>query len=161
MRPDARRIAFIWFMIACLVFLAGCSSSNTLEKIEPQEGVETIVLEGTCSAEVGDDTIKVTLHSNLLEGTVVVFSIDTYDGTELASQIYSVSGETIYAEFERDDTYTGIVYASVVASPSIGSQPENVRDAYGRYFQNVDGEHIIWDTKENIFIVQSEKINLG
>ena len=161
MKSYAKYIALSLMAVLCFSLLAGCSSSSTVAKLEPQEGVVSIVLTGGCTAEVTDNMIKVTLQSNLMQGTVVRFTIDSYDGTELAYKQYAVSGDNIYAEFERGATYPDIVYASVVASPTIGSQPDEVKDAYGRYFQNIDGEHIIWNGAENIFIVQSDKIVLS
>ena len=107
------------------------------------------------------DTLRIDFSSNLQEGAVVKFSVDSYEGKELASKEYSVSGENIYAEFAVDPEWEGVLYATVQCSPQVGSQPSEVTDLYGNYFQNIDGEHVIWNDKSNIFLVQSEKINLG
>ena len=48
----------------------------------------------------------------------------------------------------------------MVAAPSIGGQPKEVTEAYGRYFQNIDGSCVIWNKSENIFLAQSAKIEL-
>ena len=113
-------------------------------------------LEGKCTAEAADGKVTVYLHTNLLEGTVVRFCLDTYDGEQLASEVYTVSGETIQTSFPIEADWEGkLVYASVVAAPSIGGQPKEVTEAYGRYFQNIDGSCVIWDKSENIFLAQS------
>ena len=46
------------------------------------------------------------------------------------------------------------------ARRQVGSQPDEVEELYGKYFQNIDGDHVIWNEKNNIFIVQSDKIDL-
>lgn len=47
------------------------------------------------------------------------------------------------------------------ARRQVGSQPDEVEELYGKYFQNIDGDHVIWNEKNNIFIVQSDKVDLG
>ncbi len=161
MRRNAKRYIIAAYILACIMMFAGCSGNAALAQKEPQEGSTVYQLEGKCTAQVSEDQIVIYLHSNLLEGTAVNFCIDTYDGVELVSKVYAVSGETISATFDLDPSWKGkLVYASVVAAPSVGKQAENVTEAYGRYFQNIQGDCVIWNKSENIFMVQSDKITL-
>lgn len=157
-----KRIAALCLMLAlAAMLLVSCGGSAGLKRLEPKEGVEKVKLEGSCTAKIMGDTLRIDFSSNLQEGAVVKFSVDSYEGKELASKEYSVSGENIYAEFAVDPEWEGVLYATVQCSPQVGSQPSEVTDLYGNYFQNIDGEHVIWNDKSNIFLVQSEKINLG
>ena len=134
MNKNRRKIAAVISLCLLMAMLAGCSGGKvSLTKKEPQEGATVYTLEGKCTAEAADGKVTVYLHSNLLEGTAVRFCLDTYDGEQLASEVYTVSGETIQKE---------------------------VTEAYGRYFQNIDGSCVIWDKSENIFLAQSAKIEL-
>lgn len=161
MKQNRRIIGLIACLMLCIIVLAGCKSNAALAQKQPQEGDTLYQMSGKCTAEVADGKVTIYLDSNLLEGTAVKFCLDTYDGTQLASEIYSVSGGTISAAFEMDPSWEGkLVYASVVAAPSLGRQPSEVTDAYGRYFQNMQGACVIWDKTENIFLAQSGKIQL-
>lgn len=161
MKLTRRMVALMACLMLCMAVLAGCSGNAALAQKQPQEGDTIYQLSGKCTAKVEDGKIVIYLHSNLLEGTAVQFCLDTYDGTQLASAVYSVSGETISATFEMEPSWEGkLVYASVAAAPSLGKQPSAVTEAYGRYFQNIQGESIIWNKAENVFLVQSGKIQL-
>ena len=156
------RISALCLMLAlAAMLLVSCGGSAGLKRLEPKEGVEKVKLEGSCTAEITGETLRINFSSNLQEGAVVKFSVDSYEGKELASKEYSVSGENIYAEFAIEPEWEGVLYGTVQCSPQVGSQPSEVTDLYGNYFQNIDGEHVIWNDKSNIFLVQSEKINLG
>ena len=162
MNKNRRKIAAVISLCLLVAMLAGCSGGKvSLTKKEPQEGATVYTLEGKCTAEAADGKVTVYLHSNLLEGTAVRFCLDTYDGEQLASEVYTVSGATIQTSFPIEADWEGkLVYASVVAAPSIGGQPKEVTEAYGRYFQNIDGSCVIWNKSENIFLAQSAKIEL-
>lgn len=161
MNKKTRILALCLMLALAAMLLVSCGSSSGLQRLEPKEGVEKVELSGSCTAEITGDTLRINFSSNLQNGAIVKFSVDSYEGKELASKEYSVSGENIYAEFDIDPAWEGVVYATVQCSPQVGSQPSEVTDLYGNYFQNIDGEHVIWNDKSNIFIVQSEKINLG
>ncbi len=148
-------------LMAALFLLSGCGGSKPLTKFTPQEGVEPVVLTGAITAKVENGKITAYLTSNLEVGTVVRFTVDSYDGDELAEALYSISGENVKVEFDIEEDWSGKVYVSAVACPSVGSQPKAVTEVYGRYFQNIDGENVIWNSKENIFVVQSEKFSVN
>ena len=161
MKLTKRMVALAACLMLCMAVLAGCSGKTALAQKQPQEGDTVYQLSGKCTAEVKDGKVTSYLHSNLLEGTAVQFCLDTYDGTQLASATYSVSGEAISATFEMEPAWEGkLIYASVAAAPSLGKQPSAVTEAYGRYFQNIEGDCVIWNKSENIFLAQSGKIQL-
>ena len=161
MKKKYKIFALSLALLMAAMLLASCGGGSALKKLEPQEGVEKVQLNGSCAVQVTGDTLRIDFSSNLLNGAIVKFSVDDYEGKELAAKEYSVSGEHIYAEFEIDPSWKGIVYGTVQCSPQTGSQPTEVTELYGKFFQNIDGEQIIWNEKNNIFIVQSEKVKLG
>lgn len=161
MKAMKKGMALVLCLVLCVTVLTGCGGSKALEQIKPQEGKEVYTLTGECTAEVKDGKITIYLTSNLLEGTVACFSVDSYDGEELVNESYAISGETVSVSFDIPAEWEGkAVYATVTAAPSLAKQPGEVTDVYGRYFQNIDGENIIWNKTENIFIAQSGKIEL-
>lgn len=161
MKKKTKILTLCLALLMAAMMLASCGGGGALKKLEPQEGVEKVKLTGACTVERDGNILRVNLTSNLQNGAIVKFTIDDYQGKELAAKEYAVSGENIYAEFEVDDSWSGIVYGTAQCSPQTGSQPSEVTDVYGKFFQNIDGDHVIWNEKNNIFIVQSEKVDLG
>ncbi|MGI6664746.1 MAG: hypothetical protein ACOX3W_04970 [Christensenellaceae bacterium] len=155
-----KKITIISLLLVVLLLVSACGGNATLVQVQPDEGVERIVLTGTCTATVENGEILVSLDTNLMEGTIVQFSIDDYDGTQLAAKLLSVSGAHIYTTFPIEADWEGTLYANVVASTNVAKQPSEVTEAYGRFFQNVTGEPVIWDQTDNIYVAQSGKIVL-
>ena len=163
MKRSKKIFAVGMLLVLTLVIFAGCGSSGPLVQKEPKESEQAnlVQMTGKCTTEVKDNKIIVYFESNLVEGTIVQFSIDSYDGQLLEKKQYTVTGENLYAEFAIDAEWKAeVVYANVVASPSIAAQPKEVDAVYGRIFENMRGEGVIWNANENIFVVQSEKIDL-
>lgn len=160
MNKKTKVLALCLALFMTMLMLVSCGST-TLRKLEPQEGVQKVELDGFCSLEVQDGVLRINFSGNLQNGAIVRFTVDDYQGKELAAKEYAVSAENIYAEFEIDPSWSGIVYGTVQCSPQVGSQPDEVEELYGKYFQNIDGDHVIWNEKNNIFIVQSDKVDLG
>lgn len=163
MKRSKKIFAASMLLVLTLVLFAGCGSSGPLVQKEPKESemANLVQMTGKCTAEVKDNKITVYFESNLQEGTIIRFSIDSYAGQMLDKKQYTVTGENLYAEFDIDPAWNAdVVYANVVASPSIASQPKEVDAVYGRIFENMRGEGVVWNSSENIFVVQSEKIDL-
>ncbi|MBQ6003948.1 MAG: hypothetical protein IJL16_04360 [Clostridia bacterium] len=149
-------------LVMMIFVMAGCSSDSNLYRQKPDEGATVYTLEGTLTAEAAGEKLNVSFESNLMTGTAVLVSVESITGEQLASEKVSIEeGKPLTVSFDIDDTLKGKkVYVSVSASPSSGKQPSEVREAYGKWFQNIDGKNIIWDKTENVFLVLSDKIEL-
>ena len=155
-----RKISLIAAAVAVLMLFASCSSNKPIARHEPDKDAETYEIKGSLTVE-NDDELTVVFENNLLKGTIVEVAVYTYDGRKLYSDRYSVSGPTVKVEIEKNSDWTGEkAYVSVVASPSSGRQSADIREAYGRLFQNVLSDNLIWDKDENILLFQSEEITL-
>jgi len=157
MKKSLKYTAVLLLAALCLMLFAGCGEVQLIQP-KADEGVTPIKLEGTCVLQK-DSVIRVYTHSNLMDGAVVKFTLDSFNGVELASQTYTKKGDDIYAEFSIDPSWKGMIYGSMVCIPD--DQPAEVKEKYGKKFQNIQGENVIWDTNGNIFVLQSEKFDLG
>ncbi|MBQ4289271.1 MAG: hypothetical protein II749_04895 [Clostridia bacterium] len=156
-----KKIVITVVCLALLFGLCACSSNKPVSRHLPEEGATTYEVTGTLQVENADDKITVIFENDLITGTVTEVAVYAYDGEKLYSENYSITGKTVKMEIEKKAEWKGKkVYVSVTASPSTGRQPSEVRDAYGRLFQNVTGSNLIWDRTENIIFFQSEEIEL-
>lgn len=152
---------FVIAAVLCLLFLlSACGSSNVVRKM-PAENATIYKIEGSVNATVDSTKLTVEFNSNFIKGTQVQISIDSYDGEELFKEIVTVEGENMTLTYDiKDEWKDKKVYVSAFSSAAVGSQPREINDAYGRYFQNVDGDFLMWNTAENMILIQSDKIIL-
>jgi hypothetical protein len=162
MKKGIKYIAVLLFAAMSLILFSGCAGTVELKQPPVDSGVTAIEVKGTCTIEKTGSTIKVSGDSNLMDGVIVKFTVDSFNGVELASKTFTKSGDNGSAEFAIDPSWKGIVYGSMVCSPNgAGDQSKEVFAKYGQKFQNIRGNNVIWDANGNIFVAQSEKLDLG
>lgn len=140
------------------LFLFTACGTAQLQQPPVDSGVEAINLEGTCTVERVGDNLRVYCSSNVENGAVVKLTLDTYDGMELASKTYTKQGDDIYAEFAIEPSWKGEIFGSMTCSPA--DQPAEITEKYGKRFQNIRGDQVIFDVSGNIFVAQSESFQL-
>jgi hypothetical protein len=156
-----KKILIAAICLALVFGLCACSGNKPVARHLPEEGATTYEIIGKLQVEYTGSKLSLLFENNFITGTVTEVAVYTYEGEELYSENYSITGPTVKMEIEKAPEWTGKkVYVSVTASPSTGRQPSEVRDAYGRLFQNVKGNNLIWDRTENICFFQSREIKL-
>ena len=159
---DMKKTIALIILVMMIFAMTGCSRDSNLYRQTPDEGATVYALEGTLNAEAEGGKLSVSFESNLMTGTVVLISVESITGEQLASEKASIEeGKVLTVSFDIDETLKGKkVYVSVSASPNTGKQPSEVKEAYGKWFQNIDGKNIVWDKTQNVFLVLSDKIEL-
>ena len=154
---------------ALIVFgsLTACSGTTGLNKpvatAESGQQIQYQEVTGTVSYEQADSKLKVTATSNLTDGTIYKVAVDGCDGQAVDSKILTKgSEESPDVEFDITDAWPSDIRISLVAQPSgNGKQPSEVTDVYGKKFELMSGEDVIWNTEGNVLVIQSDKITLN
>lgn len=159
-------IAVAAVSVLLLGSLTSCMGASSINKpVATAESGQQIAyqeISGTISALQEGSTLKVTASSNLVNDTIYKISVDGYDGQTVNSQIFTkTDDESTSVEFAIDQNWPDIVYVSIVAQPTgNGKQTSDVYSVYGDKFELMSGENIIWNSEGNIFLVQSDAIEI-
>ncbi len=159
MKKNTLRILALVLAAAFVLLFSGCATSSTIAQNAPDG--ETLEVTGECTIErIDESTVKVHCTTNLMNGTVIGISLDTYQGVLVEQQTYSKQSENFYGVFTVSEKIEGPIYAHLVAAPkALGNQDKAVTSVYGKKFQNLTGEHIIWNNEGNLVVIQSEPID--
>ena len=122
MNKKTKVLALCLALFTTMLMLVSCGST-TLRKLEPQEGVQKVELDGSCSLEVQDGVLRINFSSNLQNGAIVRFTVDDYQGKELAAIIEQAKQgnpeafEALFNEFKN--TAYGIGLRLLICPASI------------------------------------------
>ncbi len=156
-----KKIAVVLAMVAMLAVLAACGAASITRPIA-EEGKDMVAVEGTCSISREGDVLKVSVSTNLMDGAAMKVTIDSYNGDQLAAKYYTKAGDNFYVEFDIDPEWSGIVYGTMTCEPHAnGDHTEEIYEAYGDNFQNIEGEDVLYNlTEGNYLVLQSEGLEL-
>ena len=147
-------------LIAVVVTACSCGGNTGIHK--PAADKELQEITGSCSIELLDEnTIRVHGEANFVPETIFVVSIDSYNGEQLAKQVYTMNeNQRFVADFPIEDKWTGPISASIYVTPGEdGNHPGTVDEVYGEKLQNVSGEHVYFNASGNIICIASEPIS--
>ncbi len=148
-------------VVAVVAVLMGCGGPAQIEKPKPDEGATVFDVTGSCKAELNGDTLIVSGETNLMDGTNGVIAVFNSDGTKAADQKFTKQGNEIKAEFKVGSDWSDVVYGNIMFdNQKSDGQPDAVKEAYGKHFQNLTGNAIIWDKNGNIVVFQSEEVKI-
>ena len=154
----------ILLSFALLILAAGlcaCGAASITKPI-PDESAEIVKIDASCTMTRVGDKLKVSVSTNLMDGAVMKVTIDSYNGDQLAAKYYTKAGDNFYVEFDIDPKWSGAVFGTMVCEPHMnGEHTTEIYDKYGKRFQNIAGEHILYNMSEgNYLAVQSEEVEL-
>ena len=159
MKRSLKYIVLVVLILAVLVTACACGKAKVISRPQPVEGAKVYEIEGsTTLKKINDTTLRVSCTTNLMEGTLVVFSIDSTTGEELAKKVYTMpDAEAVYADFEIDEKWEGPITGSLSVTPAReGKQEDFIRDAYGSKLENITGEDVLFTAEGNVVCFQSE-----
>ena len=148
-----------------MVMMAGCGSA-VLTRPQPLAGVQTYLVTGNCEIAVEDGQIIVSGETDILDGAQIHVSVVAQNGMVLDYTVFTKTDDVFSRSFViTDEKYEGTeqVTGYITCAPSTyGAQPQNVIDAYGKQFEQVDVEtkDNIWNNNGVIIIFASETIDL-
>ncbi|HBU13345.1 MAG TPA: hypothetical protein DEB31_11710 [Clostridiales bacterium] len=149
-------------LLAVFVF-AGCGGVAEIRKPAPSEGAAMFTVEGSCEAAVGAGVITVSGTANLMSGTNGVIALMGADGEDLGKVDFVMqAGEAITHEFAVDEGWPQHVYAFITFdTDQAKGQPREVTDVYGKKFENLEGEDVIWDLQGCIVSFMSGMVEIN
>ena len=136
----------VFALIAALMLAVCACGQSAVSRPAPSEGAKTYEITGTAQLEkINDTTLRLHCTTNIVAGTTIVFSIDSYDGEQYAKQVASmIDGENIYADFEIDPKWSVPISGSVSVTPSDdGKQPAEIQELYGSKLENLTGDLVL------------------
>lgn len=153
----------IVFIIA--VTLSGCGGSVNTQRPTPLPDAKTYTISGELTASpIENGKITLRANTNLMDGTLVRFSIESVLGEQLKHEDIIKEGDNLVAEFDISGISQESVYCFLTSTPNLyGDQSKEVFDAYGKNFENLysDNENnIIWNNKGVILIFSTGEISL-
>lgn len=150
--------------VACVLIallLCACARTPNLTKPAMAEGAKPFEVSGECEAALqdGGSSLQVSGTCNLMDGTNGIIRILSAEGSKLAEQKFTKEGETISHSFEVKRDWPDVLYGFIsFDTQTSDSQPKEVLEAYGKRFENLEGENVIWDLKGVIAVFQSEPV---
>ncbi len=145
------------------MFTVSCTSSKITSIKKPARPDDAVICNLSGSIETVLDYEKITVKgkTNLMNGTVAKVSIFSSDGNELVSEKITIDGENFAVCFDKPADFSGNVYGFLSCSyTKNGDQPKEVIKEYGKNFLNIDGENVIWNSREYMFVLMSETVEL-
>ncbi|MEZ4357977.1 MAG: hypothetical protein R2876_05035 [Eubacteriales bacterium] len=157
-----RRILSFVLIIAVLFVFAGCAAADiTRPKVDA--GATMVDITGDISVTFEGEDIVLDVNSNIDDGALIKFSIQSVEGLELAKQIVTKDADTLTVKF--DESVLGDkdeFYAFASCAPSAyGDQPDSVIEHYGESFEYLQGDSVIWDSTGVVVVYNSGVIQLN
>ncbi len=154
-------ILLLVIVLVTVTVFAGCGGAVEIKRPEPDKDIPVFNVTGSCKAELNGNVLTVSGQTNLMDGTNGIIGVYSSDGTRVDQKKFTKQGDNLTAEFEVKVDWPETVYGNIMFdTQKSDGQPDEVKKTYGKHFQNLDGEGIIWDKNGNIVIFQSEAVTI-
>lgn len=158
-----KKKSFLILMI-CLTMLIICGcGKNSSEVLKPtqSEGAQSYNIEGDCIANLNNNILTVSGTNNVIDNTNGVITILNSNGSVADKKKFQQQNGSVTMDFDVKDDWTDSVYACIAYSTQQGDkQPREITDIYGKKFENMTGENVIWDLKGVIAVFQSDAVKI-
>ena len=151
----------LFALIAVMILMICACGAKAVAKPETTQGAKTYEITGSATLEkLNDTTLRLHCTTNIAKDAIIAFSIDAYDGEQLAKQVVTmIDGENIYADIEIDKSWKEPIYGTVSITPSDdGKQPSEIQDMYGSKLENLTGDLVLYNAKGNFVCIKSEQL---
>ncbi len=152
-------------LVLLLALLAAGCGAASIPKPQPTQGAKTVTVTGNCDLEIEDNTIIVSGETDLIDGALLHVSVVSQDGMIVDSVKLTKSGDTVEQRFiiteEKYGDSVKTITGFIVCAPSLyGAQPQAVYDAYGKRFENIQGD-FVWNDNGIIVLFASETVEFA
>lgn len=158
-----KKVICLLLAAAAVFSVSACARLPQLAKPAIQEGAEAVKVTGSCEVELvdGGQTLRVNGTCSLMDGTNGLVSVLNANGSVLDKRKFTKQGDEISYDFAVGEDWPATVYGFIsFDTQQCDAQPAEVTDAYGKRFQNLEGDDVIWDTKGVIAVFQSEALDI-
>ena len=157
-----RIISILIIAFTCVILLTGCSATAATRP-QPQDGTEISSITGECSAYADGDKVVVSAASDIETGTNGTLSVYSAAGKELAKQdiTQGEKNSELTCEFTIEKDWPDDVYGYLVFDTDQSQkQPEEITALYGKQFENIQGDNVVWSSKGCAVVFQSELVHV-
>ena len=162
MKKKITAIVLVLSMVFVMFALTGCGSAelNRPGRSDPNKEVTTVT--GSCEAYKDGNNVVVEGECDLMTGTNGTVSVYSSDGKKLAlEKIVQTQGEKISYSFPIEESWGDEVYGFITFDTTQSErQPDEVREAYGKAMEYIEGDNVVWDARGNAVCFQSEAVDL-
>ncbi len=152
-------VLLLMVTIAAALIFTGCNGAQEIKR--PAADGTTTEATGSCKAVLNGDTLTVSGETNLMDGTNGIISVLNANGIMIEQQKITKNGDNLTWDFKKTDEWPEVVYGFITFdTQKSDGQPDAVKNAYGNKFQNLTGEHTIWDQKGVIVVFQSDEVKV-
>ena len=157
-----RIISILIIVFTCVILLTGCSATAA-QRPQPQDGTETFTITGECSAYADGGKIVVSAASDIATGTNGTLSVFSSVGKELAKEDITQeekNGE-LKCEFTIEESWPDDVYGYLAFDTDQSQkQPDEITALYGKQFENIQGDNVVWSSKGCAVVFQSDLVHI-
>ena len=89
-----------------------------MNRTTPDETATVYTVTGSCELTQEGDSLVVNCKTDMMDGTLIKLSVDSYNGDVLASEVKTVENGAASAAFAVDSKWSGAVYGNAVVLPS-------------------------------------------
>ncbi|MEG1859427.1 MAG: hypothetical protein RR193_03705 [Christensenellaceae bacterium] len=154
-------IILLAVVLAVGTLLAGCGGAPAIKRPPMASDAVAFEVTGSCTAVLKGDILTVSGKTNLMDGTNGIISVLNSNGTIVESVKITKKGDNLKHDFVVAENWPDIVYGFVsFDTQKSDGQPTEVKDAYGKKFENLTGKDVIWDAKGVIAVFKSEEVKV-
>jgi len=156
-----KKLIMIFVIIILSVSLIGCSSNSaSVSPPKIDEGKEIVKITGTCTAEVVDGQVKVSVVTDMRSDIIFKLSVTDEAGNVLDElQMTKVMEVDPTASFTIQPDWPDTVYGFLVAGPSDNSA-NSIVESYGKNFSNITYDGLVYNGGKNYIVFRSEPLNI-
>ncbi len=159
MHKRMKLLAVVVLVIAMALLFTGCSRNPAVNRQPLEENTAYVTVTGTCTAAVESGNVVVTAETDIIDSAIVTLSVTDLSGDVLDEIKLIKNGDNLTASFPIGADWGSEVYCFLVMTPeSNGKQPDGVLSVYGDKFGNIESEYLIYDSKVNMIVIQSDKL---
>jgi hypothetical protein len=164
MKQNRKQIILVTILALAVMMTTGCIGGGGGAIEAPAgapNGAVMAPITGSCMVEVASGKVIVSSDADIMDGAFVVLSVNAMDSDTLAETVIVKNGDNLKAEFAIEDDWGDEVYGFVVMSPELnGKQAEHILAIYGEHFEKVEADNMIYNKKDYMYVVMSDKIAL-
>lgn len=152
----------ITVVLAIAIVCTGCSGGQSTRPA-PDAGAQTYVITGECSALVNGEVLSVSAVSDIEPGTNGTLSVYSAVGEqlELIKITQEEKNKPITAEFTIAEDWPDDVYAFLVFdTDQSDQQSKEIKEKYGKKFQNIVGDNTVWSSNGVAVVIQSDIVSV-
>lgn len=147
--------AFLAVFMAVTILFTGCAAASLPR---PQADINKVVeVTGSCDMKIENNKAILVCKTDMIDGTIFRLSVESpTTGKQLAYKDIVKDDDNLQAEFDISNFNETSYYGFATSAPSLyGTQPDAVLNTYGKKYENIKSDKILWTVDSCIFVLSS------